>query len=89
MKRTITLIIITLLLMLSTELESISTTLQVKEYLEGKFPAIFIIYLESLAELDESEKEFIDLLEGMPIDEQRIFVREVYEEGFSAEIRQG
>ncbi len=86
MKRTIALIIITLLLMLSIGLESISASLQVKEYLEGKFPAIFIIYLESLAELDESEKEFIDLLEGMPADEQRIFVREVYEEGFSAEI---
>ncbi|HNR66122.1 MAG TPA: hypothetical protein PKJ95_07520, partial [Atribacterota bacterium] len=60
--------------------------LEVREYLEGKFPAIFIIYLSSLEDLDEYEKEFIDLLEKTPAAEQRIFAREVYEEGFSLEL---
>ena len=63
-----------------------SANLEVREYLEGKFPAIFIIYLSSLEDLDEYEKEFIDLLEKIPAAEQRIFVREVYEEGFSLEL---
>lgn len=63
-----------------------SFAIDIKEYLEGKFPAIFIIYLGSLEELDVYEKEFIDLLEDMTPVEQRFFAREVHENGFSPEI---
>jgi N-acetylmuramoyl-L-alanine amidase len=65
---------------------SISSSLNVREYLEGRFPAIYAIYLVSLGELDTYEMEFIDLLEELPEHEQRIYVREVYEQGFSLEI---
>lgn len=71
---------------LTTSLESFSTAVPVREYIEGKFPAIFTIYLSSLQDLDEYEKEFIDLLEKLPATEQRIFAREVYKDGFSIEL---
>lgn len=67
-------------------LTSFSSTLKVREYIEGKFPSIFIFYLASLEELDENEMEFIDLLEELPDDEQRALAREVYEKGFSLEL---
>ncbi len=67
-------------------LTSFSSTLKVREYIEGKFPSIFIFYLASLEELDENEMEFIDLLEELPDDEQRAFAREIYEKGFSLEL---
>lgn len=63
-----------------------SFAIDVKEYLEDRFPSIFVIYLGALEELDEYEKEFIDLLEKIPGTEQRVFAREVYENGFSIEI---
>ncbi|MGE4413004.1 MAG: N-acetylmuramoyl-L-alanine amidase, partial [Candidatus Caldatribacteriota bacterium] len=36
--------------------------------------------------LDENEMEFIDLLEELPGDEQRVLAKEVYEKGFSLEL---
>ncbi|MGE4413471.1 MAG: hypothetical protein AB7E45_07300, partial [Candidatus Caldatribacteriota bacterium] len=47
-------------------LTSFSSSIKVREYIEGKFPPIFIFYLASLEELDENEMEFIDLLEELP-----------------------
>ena len=76
----------TSIFILSSILLKPSFAIDIKEYLEGKFPAIFIIYLGSLEELDVYEKEFIDLLEDMTPVEQRFFAREVHENGFSPEI---
>ncbi|MBC7320153.1 hypothetical protein H5T89_05880, partial [bacterium] len=39
--------------------------------------------LASLEDLDEYAQEFIDLLEKLPATEQRIFAREVFQDGFS------
>jgi N-acetylmuramoyl-L-alanine amidase len=87
-KRTIYFLIIIIFILLAYNFAVFSTTINVKvrEYLEGKFPAIFTIYLASLEELDDDEIEFIDLLEELPEHEQRAYVRQVYEKGFSLEI---
>jgi hypothetical protein len=63
-----------------------SETIDVKDYIKGKFPVIFNIYLASLGELDEYEKEFIELLQNLPEEEQKNFAKEVYNNGFSKEI---
>ena len=63
-----------------------SDTIDVKDYIKGKFPVIFNIYLAPLGELDEYEKEFIDLLQNLPEEEQKNFAKEVYNNGFSKEI---
>jgi len=60
-----------------------SETIDVKDYIKGKFPMIFNIYLSSLGELDEYEKEFIDLLQNLPEEEQKNFAKEIYDNGFS------
>jgi len=60
-------------------------TIEVKDYIKGKFPVIFNIYLASLGELDQEEKEFIDLLQNLPEEDQKNFAKEVYENGFSKE----
>ena len=61
-------------------------TIEVKDYINGKFSVIFNIYLSSLGELDQEEKEFIDLLQNLPEEDQKNFAKEVYENGFSREI---
>ena len=61
-------------------------TVKVKDYIEGKFPVIFNIYLASLGELDQEEREFIDLLQALPEEDQKRLAKEVYENGFSEEI---
>ncbi|MDD3818355.1 MAG: type VI secretion system-associated protein TagO [Bacteroidales bacterium] len=58
----------------------------VKDYIKGKFPVIFNIYLASLDDLDEDEKEFIDLLEELPEKEQIFFAKKVNDFGFSKDI---
>ncbi len=63
-----------------------SETINVKDYIKGKFPVIFNIYLSSLRELDEYEKEFIDLLQNLPEEEQKNYAKEVYGDGFSKDI---
>ena len=63
-----------------------SGTIDVKEYIKGKLPSIFSFYLSSLEELDLYEKEFIDLLEKLPKEEQEYYVKEVYKNGFSLEL---
>ena len=85
-KRTIYFLLIIIFILLVYNFTVFSDNINVREYLEGKFPAIFTIYLASLAELDDDEIEFIDLLEELPEDEQRIYIREVYEKGFSLEL---
>jgi len=85
-KRTTYLLLIIIFILLAYNFIAFSATIHVREYLEGKFPAIFTIYLASLEELDDDEIEFIDLLEELPEEEQRVYIKEVYEKGFSLEL---
>ncbi len=65
---------------------SSSQTINVKDYLKDKFPSIFSFHLSSLEDLDSYEKEFIDLLENLPEEEQEYYAKEVYKNGFSPEL---
>ena len=86
-RQNVILLSIIFLLLLLINFTSIgSSSINVKDYIEGKFPAIFNIYLASLGELDEGEKEFIDLLEELPEEEKIVFARIVYEQGFAEDI---
>ena len=87
MKRNIfILLIVASILIVFSTLIFASETIDVKDYIKGKFPVIFNNYLASLGELDEYEKEFIDLLQNLPEEEQKNFAKEVYNNGFSKEI---
>jgi len=65
---------------------SISQTLNVEDYIKDKFPSIFSFYLSSLEDLDQYEKQFIDLLENLSEEEQEYYAKEVYKNGFSLEL---
>ena len=65
---------------------SASQTINVKDYIKNKFPSIFSFYLSSLEDLDPYEKEFIDLLQKLPEEEQEYYAKEVYKNGFSLEL---
>jgi len=65
---------------------STSQTINVKDYTKDKFPSIFSFYLSSLEDLDLYEKEFIDLLQKLPEEEQEYYAKEVYKNGFSLEL---
>jgi len=87
MKKNISILLIIIgVLIVFTTLGFASETIDVKDYIKGKFPTIFTIYLASLGKLDEYEKEFIDVLQDLPEDEQKDFAKEVYNNGFSKEI---
>ena len=60
-----------------------SKSINVKDYIKDKFPSIFNFYLSSLEDLDPYEKEFIDLLQKLPEEEQEYYAKEVYKNGFS------
>jgi S1-C subfamily serine protease len=62
---------------------SISQTVNVKDYIKDKFPSVFSFYLSSFEDLDSYEKEFIDLLQKLPEEEQEYYAKEVYKIGFS------
>ena len=63
-----------------------SQTINIKDYIKDKFPSIFSFYLSSLENLDSYEKEFIDLLQKLPEEEQEYYAKEVYKNGFSLEL---
>jgi len=64
-----------------------SETMNTKNYIKDKFPSIiYNIYLASLDELDQYEKEFIDILQNLPEDTQRYFAKKVYDNGFTQEL---
>ena len=87
MKRNIfiSLIVAFILIVFSTSIFS-SGAIDVKDYIKDKFPSIFNFYLSSLEELDSYEKEFIDLLQKLPEEEQDYYAKEVYKNGFSLEL---
>ena len=87
MKRNISilLIVMSILIVFSTFIFA-SETINVKDYIKDKFPSIFSFYLSSLGDLDSYEKEFIDLLEKLPGEEQEYYAKEVYKNGFSLEL---
>jgi len=64
-----------------------SEAINVKDYIKYKFPSvIYNIYLSSLDELDQYEKEFIDILQNLPEDNQRYYAKKVYNNGFTPEL---
>ncbi|MFH1971683.1 MAG: hypothetical protein ABIJ05_04860, partial [Patescibacteria group bacterium] len=73
-------------ILLNTSFIFASETINVKDYIKGKFPVIFNIYLSSLGELDEYEKEFIDLLQNLPEEGQKNLAKEIYNNGFSKDM---
>ena len=79
------LLIITIILNLFC-LTIVSQTINVNDYIKDKFPSIFSFYLSSLEDLDPYEKEFIDLLQNLPEEEQEYYAKEVYKNGFSLEL---
>ena len=87
MKRNIfiLLIVASILIVFSISIFASGTT-DVKDYIKDNFPSIFGFYLSSLGELDSYEKEFIDLLEKLPGEEQEYYAKEVYKNGFSLEL---
>ena len=87
MKRDIfILLIVASILIVFSALVFASETIDVKDYIKDKFPSIFSFYLSSLDDLDSDEKEFIDLLEKLPKEEQEYYAKEVYKNGFSLEL---
>ena len=87
MKRNIfiLLMVASILIVFSTSIFA-SQTINVKDYIKDKFPLIFSFYLSSLEDLDSYEKEFIDLLQELPKEEQEYYAKEVYRNGFSPEL---
>ena len=66
---------------------SASASINVKDYIEQyNFPAIVQMCLKPLEELDQYEKEFIDLLQGLPEDKQKDYAKDVYDNGFTTEL---
>ena len=63
-----------------------SQTISVDDYIKDKFPSIFGFHLSSLEDLDSYEKEFLDLLQKLPEEEQEYYAKEVYKNGFSLEL---
>jgi len=76
MKRIICLLLILTFFLPVFGITSFSSPMNIQDYLEDKFPAIFSLYLASLEELDPEETELIDLLERLPRDEQEAYARE-------------
>ncbi|RXG63381.1 tetratricopeptide repeat protein, partial [Candidatus Atribacteria bacterium 1244-E10-H5-B2] len=89
MKKNITfllLVIIIISIFCLSLIVSSSQTINVKDYIKDKFLSAFILYLYSLEDLDSDEKEFIDLLENLPGEEQEYYAKEVYKNGFSLDL---
>lgn len=86
MKKSITCLLIVIIIIGLFYSISSSQTINVNDYIKDKFPSIFNFYLSSLEDVDSYEKEFIDLLEKLPEEEQKYYAKEVYKNGFSLEL---
>ena len=60
-----------------------ANTVEIKDYIKGKLSLKFADYLSSLDELDQNEKEFIDLLLKVSPNKQEYFAKKVYDQGFT------
>ena len=83
--KTFSLILIIILLSLCCSFVN-ADTIEVKDYIKGKFPLKFAIYLSSLDKLDQNEKEFLDLLEKLPEETQEFYAKEIYNNGFTEDL---
>jgi len=64
-----------------------SEKINVSDYIKDKFSSpLFNLYLSPLGELDEAEKEFIDILQQFPEKKQIFYAKKIRNEGFSQEI---
>ena len=87
MKRNVfILLIIVASLLVFSALSFTSDTINVTDYIKDKFPPAVSLHLSSLNDLDSYEKEFIDLLEKLPKEEQECYAKMVYEYGFYRKI---
>ena len=71
----LSLLLINCIYLITLASDSINVTDYIKQY---NFPAIIHMYLKPLDELGQSEKEFIDLLQGLPEDKQKDYAKEIY-----------
>jgi len=79
MKKSITCLMMVIIIMsIFCIIVNSSLAIDVKDYIKDKLPSIFSFYLSSFEELDQYEKEFIDLLEKLPEEEQEYYAKEVY-----------
>ena len=86
MKKIIYLFLIVALVLCLFCIISFSYPLHLQEYIEGKFPSVFNLYLESFDELSREEIEFIDLLLNLSKEEQNYYAQEVYRKGLTKDI---
>jgi uncharacterized protein YegL len=86
LKKILFLFLISIILSIFSPVVFSSETIHVKDYIQDKLPSIFQFYLSSLEELNQDEKEFIDLLVKLPKKEQENYAKKVYNNGFSLEL---
>ena len=71
----LSLILINCIYLITLSSESINVMDYIQQY---NFPAIVQMYLKPLEELDQSEKEFINLLQNLPEDKQKDYAKDIY-----------
>ena len=86
MKKSITCLLIVIIIIGLFYSITDSQTINVKDYIHGKLSPIFSFYLSSLEDLNQYEKEFIDLLGELPEEQQIYYAKEVFQNGFSLEL---
>lgn len=83
MKKFILTLLVILIFIMFSSIVVLANPIDVKDYISDKFPLKFADYLSSLDELDQNEKEFIDLLGKVSPNKQEYFVQKVYDQGFT------
>lgn len=86
MKKFILTLLIILIFIMFNSIVLQANPIDVKDYIRDKFPLTFSLYLSSLEELDEAEKKFIDLLEQLTAEDQNLYAKKVYKEGFNPQM---
>lgn len=86
MKKFILTLLVILIFIMFSSIVVLANPIDVKDYIKDKFPLTFTLYLSSLEELYEAEKEFIDLLEQLPTEQQTLYAKKIYQEGFNPQM---
>ncbi len=86
MKEFILTLLIILIFIIFSSIVIQANPIDIKDYIKDKFPLTFTLYLSSLEGLDEEEKEFIDLLEQLPAEQQTPYAKKVYQESFNPQM---